>query len=284
MKDIHLHINEEINKRNNSPIADFEGYSPNEIHFICRLPFEKESPIQILNTSSEIYEEVPIFKQVKFLFDLIKENKGLKLTARGFLPPKIVIELYGKGYIKDFFIEKGISKLYKEEGVDSIQLARILVELSSFTKKRKNVLSLTKKGSELVNSDQLLFQDILDSFTSKFNWAYFDNYQNEAVGQFGFGFSLILFAKYGHEYRSTDFYAEKYLKAFPLFQDEINVPLSSYAEKSSRAYALRTFDRFMDYFGLTEYEKERIDIFSTAKVRKTTLFDKLIKISPPKRN
>jgi len=281
MKRLQKFVDEEIQKMNKSPRAEFEGYSPNEMDLIINHPLDTSSPIQLVNDNSSDYQAIPLFNQVKFLFDLVEEQGELKLTAAGFLSPKLVVDLYGKGYIKDYLIEKGISKLYREEGVDSIQLARILLELSSFTKKRKNIISLTKEGARQIANDQLLFLDIFQNFTRKFNWSYFDSYQNQTIGQVGFGYSLILLAKYGDEYRSPNFYATKYLTAFPP-QKQTNNPVLAFAQDPKNCYSIRTFDRFLDYVGFTEISKVDYSKLGERKVRKTELFDTIIKVSAPK--
>ncbi|MCF6213584.1 MAG: hypothetical protein L3J45_06115 [Flavobacteriaceae bacterium] len=270
---IEKYVVESINKRNNEPIDDFEGYSPAEMQFILYNTFDSKSTIQIVKAKQRVYLEIPIFKQVKFLFNLIKEHKELKLTNKGFLPTKIVAELYEKGYLKDYFIEKGISKLYKESDVPTINLAKILVELSTLVKKRNNKLSLTKKGIKQIDNNHLLFQNIFETFTTKFNWSYFDGFSNEEIGQSGFGFTLILLEKYGKEYRNPEFYAEKYLKAFDF---KGNNPELEFVDNPKRAYLVRTFERFLDYFGFTEYENNE----KNTKVKKTKVFTELIKIRP----
>jgi hypothetical protein len=271
MDSIEKYVIEAINKRNNEPVADFEGYSPTEMQLILYNTFDSQSPVQIQKVNSEIYKNVPVFNQVKFLFNLINEQKELKLTNKGFLPTKIVAELYGKGYLKDYFIEKGISKLYRESDVPTINLAKIMVELSTLVKKRNNKLTFTKKGVKQINNDNLLFQNIFETFTTKFNWSYFDGFSNEEIGQSGFGFTLILLDKYGKEYRTPEFYADKYLKAFHFKSTN---PELEFADNPKRTYTIRTFERFLDYFGFIEYDKNE----KNPKVRKTKIFNELIKI------
>jgi len=271
MDNIEKYVIEAINKKNNEPVADFEGYSPTEMQFILYNTFDSKSPVQILNANHNTYQNVPIFNQVKFLFNLINEQKELKLTNKGFLPTKIVAELYGKGFLKDYFIEKGISKLYKESDVPTINLAKILVELSTLVKKRNNKLTLTKKGIEQIYNDNLLFQNIFKTFTEKFNWSYFDGFSNEEIGQSGFGLTLILLDKYGKEYRNPEFYADKYLKAFDFKSKNSEL---EFVDNPKTAYNIRTFERFLDYFGFTEYDNNE----KNPKVRKTKIFNELIKI------
>ena len=271
MDNLEKYVLEAINNKNNKPINDFEGYSQNEMQYILYEPFNSKSPIEILKAEQGIYLKVPIFNQVKFLLDLIKEQKELKLTNKGFLSTKIVAELYEKGYMKDYFIENGISKLYKESDVPSINLAKILVELSTLVKKRNNKLSLTKKGTQQIEKNYLIFQNIFETFTTNFNWSYFDGFSNEEIGQSGFGFTLILFNKYGKNYSNPEFYADKYLKAFDF---KTKNPELEFADNPKRTYTIRTFERFLDYFGFTEYNNDE----KNPKVKKTKTFSELIKI------
>ena len=73
---------EAINKKNNEPIADFEGYSPNEMQLVLYDTFNQESPIQILKVDEKEYLNIPIFNQVKFLFNIIEQQNELKLTNK----------------------------------------------------------------------------------------------------------------------------------------------------------------------------------------------------------
>jgi len=263
-----------IKKRNNEAKEDFEGYSPAQMQIILYHTFDSNSFIKVLKARESIYLEIPIFNQVNYLFKLIKKQKELKLTNKGFLPIKIVAALYNKGYMKDYFIENGISKLYRESDVPSVNLAKILVELSHLVKKRNNKLSLTKKGIKQIDTNYLLFQSLFETFTRTFNWSYFDGFYNEEIGQVGFGFTLILLEKYGNVYRDPAFYADKYLKAFDFKTKRHEL---SFADNSKRTYIIRTFERFLDYFGFTVYEVKD----KKKKVKKSKLFTELIKIIEP---
>lgn len=290
------HIQETVDKFNNTPVDDFEGYSANEMEFILYHTFEKESPIQITKLKDEEYAEMPLFNQVRYLLKIIEKEGELKLTKLGYLPPKIVIEIYEQGFIKDYSVENGLAKVYKESDLMSINLTKMLIEISPFVKKRNNKLSLTKKGKESLVNHHLLFETIFVLFATKFNWAYFDGYDNDYVGQHGAGFSLILLKKYGNEFKSPDFYASKYLDAFNFDEEDSDSP---FANRLERAYSIRTFERFLDYFGFLEFKPvdkshlENIDLskmneeifnqlFEKDHLKKTDIFDKVINILPHK--
>ena len=156
--------------------------------------------------------------------------------------------------------------------------------VSGIVKKRFKKLSLTKKGKTLISDDTKLLHLIIDTFMTKFNWAYYDGYSEEAIGQMGIGFSLILLSKYGNKKRLDKFYAKKYFIAYPHLIDQ-TIPLmyGTYEETAYSTYSLRTFKRFLDYFGLITIESPTKPL-GNSKIIKTELFDKLIQCKPHRNN
>lgn len=59
--------------------------------------------------------------------------------------------------MKDYALERGIYKLYKESLVPSMYLPKILVELAILVKKRANKLSLTKIRTPQIDHSHLVF-------------------------------------------------------------------------------------------------------------------------------
>ena len=129
------HIDEAIKAQNNRPTPHFEGYSPAEMHQILYYTFGAESQLQLKTATDEDYRRVPILSQVKYLAGLIEESGALKLTAKGFLPTKVVADIYQQGFLKEDHIESGIYKLYKETDAITINLTRILIEMAGLVKK-----------------------------------------------------------------------------------------------------------------------------------------------------
>jgi len=156
-----------------------------------------------------------------------------------------------------------------------------LIELAGLTKKRNGKLSLTKSSQKVIGDNEELFRQIFLTFTNKFNWAYYDGYGENQIGQLGHGFSLILLAKYGQEKRLDSFYAERYFKAYPHLLDSIEPDYGSLERYSTNCYTVRTFDRFLDYFGLININEQGKGVDSLTYITKTDLYDRLIKCSPP---
>ncbi|NOZ84433.1 MAG: hypothetical protein GXP60_06495 [Epsilonproteobacteria bacterium] len=258
MDKLQKYIDQIMNEQNSRGLPDFEGYSPNEMQYILYNTFDENSPIQLSKLSESDYNKIPLLNQIKYLLRLIKEKGELKLTTKGYLPTKVISEIYNQEFIKDEMIEERISKLHKETDAMSINLTRILSGLSGVVKKRNKKLSLTKKGEIEFNDNHRLLKNIFTTFGTKFNWAYYDGYGKNQIGQLGFGFSLILIKKYGSKKRLDSFYSNKYFSAFPMLIEQVTPSrFEVNIIQASKCYSLRTFDRFLDYFGLIQIDTER---------------------------
>lgn len=269
LNELNKHLEKLMEAQNRRSVAEFEGYSPVEMNAILYDTFGAESPLQLQSLTSDAYRQIPLLNQVKYLCGLIENAGEIKLTSKGYLPTKVVADLYAQGFMKDEFIESGLYKLYKETDANSVHLAKIMVELSGLAKKRLGKLSLTKTGEKVLKNDAELLALLLNTFAKKFNWGYFDGFEETPIGPMGFGFSLILISKYGDKERRDDFYAAKYFKAFPALLQ---------ASSPYRCYSLRTFDRFMEHFGLVEIREEGKSLHDLKHIRKTALLDQLVKV------
>ena len=264
-----------MQQQNNNPVDDFQGLSPFQMHFLIHDPLHPDSILKIKDLSEQQMESIPMFCQVRFLAQIIAESKGVKLTQSGFLPMKVVEAVYNQGYIKEYFIEKGIQKRMREDEIASIYIARILLEVMGMTKIRSGKLSLTKQGEKLLANDQLFLNTLLQHYLTKFNWGFMDGYEDDRVGQMAGAFSIYLVHKFGDQKRKDTFYAEKYIQAFPTLLDS---PMPTYQEPTDyvgHIYIYRAIQQFMVYFGLIEYQRgERYD--EDSFVTKSRLFDEFV--------
>jgi len=280
LKHLQKEIDRAMDEQNNRSMSEFEGYSPFEMEHILNYTFALDSPLKLQKLSDSDYQKIPILNQIKYLMDLIEKKGELKLTSKGYLPTKIVSELYDQGFLKDKFIETGISKLYKETDSMTINITRILCEISGLTKKRNGKLSLTKSSKKTHGDNEELLRQIFSTMANKFNWAYYDGYGENRIGQLGYGFSLILLSKYGQIRRTNSFYAEKYFRAFPQLLESLEPAYGTLESHGSNCYSIRTFDRFLDYFGVITIEEEGRGFDSVKYITKTDLFDRLINVQP----
>lgn len=248
-----------------------------EMDIIVNDPFSTASPVQFNKLTSGEYALCPMFRQTKALLKIIDEAEELKLTAIGNLPPKIVKELYPLG-VKNWFIEEAGYKLSKETDSESVQVAHILATISGVAKKRNNKLSLTANGKKLLNDDYALFMKLFSTYCMKFNWAYFDSYEFEGIGKFGFAYSLYLISIYGDKQLPDNFYADKFFDTFSRIRNmydfgENGPQLSG---RLNRCYRTRVFTRSFYMWGLID--KAEMKYLLSDLVWKTEFFDKLIKM------
>ena len=277
-----------MDRQNNRPIPEFEGYSPNEMQYLLHDAFGPESPMKLNFLDETDYRLIPMLNIIRYLGERLKETGGIKLTAKGFLPVKMVAELYEQGFYKEYIIESGIVKLYKQTDSHSIDLARKLSDMSGLTKKRNRKLSLTKNGEKLLENNAELLRQLLLTFGNKFNWAYYDNYESDQIGQIGFAFSLVLLKRYGDKKRRDTFYAQKYFKAFPNVYEGGNAQTEIEENPWNPArncYFIRTFERFLHLFGLVEIETEKVSMKEQwfpekHYITRTALFHRLISCAP----
>jgi len=272
------HYDKQMRKQNSKGIPEFEGYSPNDMYWIINFTFQEGSPVQMRKLTETEYDRIPIFRQVRHLAQTLLKEGEIKLTAVGNLPVRIVAELYPLG-VSDWWIEYKKTKLIREKDSESVHLAMILIELMGVAKKRKKVLSLTKTGAKVVSDNIALLALLIDAFSRQFNWAYFDGYGENKVGQLGFGFSLILLGKYGSEKHDDKFYAGKYFAAFPMLMGGLVPSYDTVEHEGASCYSIRTFERFLLQLGLITIEQEN-KLLDEKIIVKTEIFDRLFKILP----
>jgi hypothetical protein len=280
LEDIQNQLNRIMNDKNNQSIPEFEGHSLSEMHSLLHSPFGAGSPFQLQKLPDDQYENIPIINLIKYLANIISKSGEIKLTKKGFLPVKIVADFIEQGFIYDDIIHRRNIKVFKEMDAMPVHLTRLLMQVSGLAKKRNGKMSMTKAGEKIIADNDKLLRTIFEKFATRLNWAYFDLYGENHIGQMGFGFTLILLSKYGQKKRLDSFYADKYFKAFPRLLDTLEPTYGPLAKYAARCYSIRIFERFLDYFGLIRIENEGECLDKTTYITKTDLFDKLVKCLP----
>lgn len=268
--------------RNNTPLDDFLGLSPTEIHHLLYDTYGNKSPVQFRDDiDDKTLDQIPIFRIVGDYLKIIQRDKHIKLTPLGALPKKVMVELYDKRFLLDEHIESGITKLWKEDDCIAIKSARLTAEIAGLVKKVSGKLTLTKTATKLIetNNRLQLFRQFFQAFTNKFLWSCNDGYPEQPIGQLGWAFSVIMLDKFGDQPQKVDFYADKYLKAFPKFISFFRPDYSTPERQFFRCYGVRTFDRFFLWFGLVTVDKQKIFLdLDTDKFKRTDLVKSIFKI------
>jgi hypothetical protein len=123
-------ISELANRHNSGALDRFEGLSPDDMHFLLYEPFSAKSPMQIRTDISEAtFSKMPMFLLIEAYLKLIQREKEIKLTPKGALQQKILVELYDKRFLLDESIEIGFYKMSKEENWIAMRSGRLAVDI-----------------------------------------------------------------------------------------------------------------------------------------------------------
>lgn len=266
---------------NNCPVENFLGLTPNEVNYLLYHTFGDRSPIQFSNDLDDnTLNQIPLFCIAEEYLKIIQRDKQIKLTPLGALPRKVIVELYDKRILLDEYIESGITKLWREQDCISIANTRFTAELAGLVRKANGKLILTKKGVKLLQNENRipLFKLFFQTFTEKLMWGSNDLYHDKTVGQLGWAFSMYMLKRFGNQALTTDFYAEKYIKAFPNFITFFKQAYSTPERQCAHCYSTRTFDRFLLWFGFVTVKRQKhyLDL-EPDKFTKTDLVNKVFK-------
>lgn len=259
-------LNDMITLQNTTSIAKFNGFTAEQMFQMINSPLGKECPVQLRKLSNSEIEEIPFLKQALYLLRFLSE-KELKLTPQGYIPPKLVKELYELG-LSDWSADSYKQKL--ESRVEVVQVLRIALKECGFIKVRDGKMSLTTKGGRIIKDYNALLYALMVFLLFEFNTGYFDLNNDIEIGNVGRLYSLWLLHHYGDIWRQKNFYAEAYFKAFP-------------GLSPSECYEFRTFDRVFHYIGLCDINQTKEDrgIDFGSKTRKREILDKIFTFVEP---
>jgi hypothetical protein len=243
-------------QRNQSPLNDFQGLSPEQMHRMLNFPFDTPQMVtfpQMLATKATA--------PAATLFSLLVEAigpKGVKSTATGNLPRNFCREaaqvLWGQEKYRDRTEFGGINT---ETDFSELHTIRLTATLAGLIRKYQSRFVLTKKCSRMLADHGMegLFSLLLTAYVRKFNWAYRDGYPELGFIQQSFLFSLYCLFQHGADWQPNTFYEDCFLGAFPLILEHVQShPMSSPEETVRRCYTWRCLVNFAGFFGLAQVE------------------------------
>jgi hypothetical protein len=243
-----------VSDRNNIPLDDFCGLSPAQMTRVLYGPFGEESPARF-NLELTNLPETPFLRILKQIFIGLSQG-GLKMTAKGNLPADFSRSVALSYYGEEVFREKThYGGLRKEQDWGEIHTVRLTAELAGLVKKEKGRFRLTQEGEKILSQglNGKSFLELFRAYTLRFNWAYRDGYPQMGIVQNSFLFTLFCLHRFGDETRSGEFYADLFLRAFPMVLDELpQNPYRGPEEEAKRCFSLRALERFASFFGFAD--------------------------------
>ncbi len=271
------------NPLNTIPVEDFDNLCALDMHELLYSTFGENSTVQFRGDISEtVLDSIGFFRLCEYLLSLRLSEKEIKLTKLNNLNTKLVTEIYLEKFTNEKVLELKPRKVYKQEEVKMLDNAMIILDnLLKLTKKRKGKLSLTKKRSDLLrkNNRSELFKIIFKAYAQEFNWYYHDGFSENSGIQSCFGYVLYLLLKNGKKELTTDFYAQKLIKAFPQLLGDFDSSWSTPEEQLKNCLSVRCFERFLVWFGLIEIRND-YSISSSMTYIKNSGLENIFRIDP----
>ena len=277
MDDIQRAADAFMDEKNNVPLQEFCGFSATQMSHLLYEPFTSDSTI-VFNESISPPMNSPVMIALTELIEGIPED-GVKATTKGNLPMAICRPVAAK--LLEQVPERGryrYEKFRTEEDLMPLLLVRLLLGIGGYLKKTKGRFNWTKKGRDFIGHPRgHCYLELFKLATTRFNWGYFDGYPDAPVIQQGFAYTLFLVQSYGDHPKPESFYTQLFLEAFPMGLIEMDD--GDWQETNSRfesCYTVRSFDRFMEYFGLIESQLIPAEIGKTVALSKTTYLGGLV--------
>jgi len=263
--------------KNNVPLQDFCGFTATQVGQLLYEPFTSESSV-VFNESISPPMNSPVMIALTNLIEGICAE-GVKATTKGNLPMAICRPAAAK--LLEHAPERGryrYEKFRTEEDLMPLMLVRHLLGIGGYLKKTKGRFNWTKKGRDFIGrSTGHCYLELFKLAATRFNWGYFDGYPDVPIIQQGFAYTLFLVQSYGDLPRTESFYTQLFLEAFPMGLMEVDGgDLQETDSRFESCYTVRSFDRFMEYFGLIDSQLIPDDIGKTVALRKTHQLDCLV--------
>lgn len=283
MEELNALMTEYQRKINSSPLADFDGLSPEDMAALLHTPFAPGGILQFSKGMDDYVDQVPIFKLLELLINEIRNAGTLKLTTKGNLPVRVCELLYSQELIKWEYME--FNKKIQEDEVPYLWPLKQYLLDEGIVKKRNNALSLTKHGEKLMEEPKAVrFITLLTYFTGCLHWGNFYGLQDGGkCGNLGWAYSLVLLSKYGSRSNTAVFYSFKLIRAFEkeLWDAHQKDMTTKACDSHHRAYTVRFFECFANWFGLVNIEHTRdyrVPLSHQVKITKSSLFDHLFEV------
>lgn len=270
-----------MQQRNRAAKDDFCGLSSTQMRRFLEYPLETPELASFADCL-DVVPEAPVMALFQLLVDGVGE-KGLKPTATGNLPRDFCRQTARLYWGEERYLEiSRRGELRSETAFFDLHVTRLVVELAGLLRKYKGKFILGRDCRQILAKQGMaaLYPKLLASFCRQYNWAYGDGYPDFPIIQRSFLFTLRLLSNYGEAWRSSQFYADALLRAFPIVLREVpeSVSYETPEQHVGHCYNLRCLKHFAEFFGLVEIENDPNDHYAREfRLRKRPLLDQWVR-------
>jgi hypothetical protein len=221
-------------------------------------------------------EQSRFFRNARTLLNALNESGGTKATQAGNLNRKFVGEMMEQLDIPSETVEdiRAVNKVINEVDVWDLHIARVIVEFAGLIRQHGGQFRVIQKRSHLMEEDEhagILYALLFRTFFRKLNLAYLDRMPEIPLLDETVAFSLCIASMLLLDWREVEEVSTQLL----VLEAWREIPHSSYSDNTPYVVYRRILEPLID-FGLL-VERRMGDSFRDAEVRKTDLFDRVLK-------
>ncbi len=266
-------------QRNRAPVEAFHGLSPEQMYRFLYFPWESPQLIAFADPL-DVTPDAPIVT----LFDSLAEaigDTGLKPTAKGNLPRNLCRQAALRYLGEEGYRERTrFAGINKEEDFYELHVTRLVAELAGLVRKHKGRFILSRECRRILDRSGMagIYPRLFRAYAEQFNWGYGDRYADLFIIQQSFSFLLFLLSRYGEVERSSAFYQDAFLNAFPAALEEGESSYTTPERYVGRCLTLRALERFVAFFGLARVEpiSKGSLLVEECRTRKLPLLDHVV--------
>ncbi|MFG6668192.1 hypothetical protein ACGK9R_13950 [Halomonas sp. HNIBRBA4712] len=246
---------------NQQPNPDFCGLSPEQMTNWLYAPWQELQGVTI-NTPDTLSSS-PVMRYLALMLDEAEHHGGaFKATPRGNLPAKLVKQ--ASALLPEFAVARYAGHIsisdfagHNEESINALHYTRVLAEVAGILYRRKGHFHVKKSARKQYQTQglQAFFIPMLEAATQRYNWGYFDGWE-ESVDLA----SVWLFMLWRlHTHTRVDTLTDEVITTFPALL--AHLPTYSYTTPTKQLGHMiesRFIERFLQFWGFVIIDPLRV--------------------------
>ncbi len=185
LDEMNLVVQQRITQSNNRPNADFCGLTPAQMMNWLHAPFADLTQVTI--SPPDDLSTSPVMRYLELILDeAMQQEDSFKSTSKGNLPVKLVKQ--ASALLPEFAVSRyptniSISEFAgsNEDKFNALHYARILAEIAGVIYRKSGRFHVKKVAQKQYQTQglQVFFRPMLEAAVSRYNWAYFDSFEQD---------------------------------------------------------------------------------------------------------
>jgi len=245
-------MHDRVEQRNTEPDAAFYGLSPTQMQNWLYAPLNELTDVMI-KTPTDLSRS-PVMRYLELILNEAMQHAGsFKATAKGNLPAKLVKQasnLLPEFAVSQYSIHISINDFAgsNEDKFDALHYTRVLAEIAGIIYIKSGRVHVKKAAQKQYKAQGInaFFMPMLDTALTKYNWGYFDGWDDNANLSI---FWLFMVWRL-HSHRDLDKLTAEVATAFPAFVQQLTA--TEYCSQTKLLDSLieaRFIDRFLKFWG-----------------------------------